>query len=71
MDRLEAAKSAYINQWKHCDKQLTALSPNIVCDCGQSWPWVGTLGSTMEMLEWSEDVTPRAASDTPQPGLMF
>lgn len=74
MADLEASKTRYINQWSHCGKQLTATSPLIHCECGQSWPWVNTLGETMEMLEWSEDVKLRVAEvpssgDAEQPGL--
>jgi hypothetical protein len=70
---LEASKSAYINQWMHCqDKQLIAADSHITCGCGKSWSWADTLGATMEMLEWSEEVRLRNApsvNGAEQPGL--
>lgn len=70
---LDASISRYLNQWQHCpDKQLATVKPNIACECGQSWPWVNTLGETMEMLEWADEITRRSVSEVSgenQPGL--
>lgn len=54
---VEAAKSAYINQWVHCaGKRLDAQQGRISCECGHAWPWESTLGETMEWLELMEEV---------------
>ncbi len=61
-DTLEDAKDRYLNQWKHCDRRLHAQDAKIRCECGQTWDWIGTLGSTMEMLATLEEITSRAVS---------
>lgn len=56
MPDLEAAKTAYINQWTHCGRKLSAASAQISCECGHTWPWESTLGETMEWLALMEEV---------------
>jgi len=73
-DTLEESKDRYLNRWKHCDKLLHAQDSKIRCECGQVWDWVGTLGSTMELLETLEEVAARtslalASSDTKEQSL--
>lgn len=73
---VEEAKDRYVNTWTHCGKRLSASDSKMRCECGETWEWSGTLGSTMELLEEFETIRKVETHDKPrdvsvQPGFTF
>lgn len=76
---LEAAKNRYLAQWQHCPgNALHAQNYQILCECGQAWPWEPpALGEAMAWLDTMEEVKrvkedePPYTLDAPAPALVL
>lgn len=76
---LDAAKDRFLAQWQHCPgNALHAQNSQILCECGATWPWQGTLGEAIEWLalmdevkKVKEDPPPYGEESVPAPALQL
>jgi len=60
---VERAKQKYLSQWQHCQgKRIVAIDHNLVCECGDRFPWERALGEDVELALTMAWLTPVSSS---------